>query len=60
MSMYDEEALKLFSHRPDIKAKHSHISAKPKRKRNEINVDAILAFLSSVILFITYVCIYFF
>ncbi len=57
---YNAETFALFSHRPDVKAKRNYISSTPKRKGNEVNADAILAFLSAVILFITYVCMFFF
>lgn len=58
--IYDAEAKALFSHRPDVKARHSRMTVKSKRKGNEVNADAILAFLSAVILFITYICMFFF
>ena len=58
--VYNEETYSLFSHRPDIREKHSRMSVRPKRKGNEVDTEAILVFLSTIILFITYVCMFFF
>ena len=46
-----EETYRLFSHRADIKAKHSHITAKRKVKAKE-DVEIIYALLTVVIIFI--------
>ena len=50
-----EETYKLFSHRPDIKAKHSHIYAKPKSKAKvkQEYIDTLISFLTMVIYFVT-------
>lgn len=47
-----EETYKLFSHRPDIKAKHSCMSVKPKQKRNIDDEELISMFLMVITLFV--------
>ena len=52
-----EETYKLFSHRPDIKTKHSRMTVKPKAKVKQEHIDTLFSFLTMVIYFVTIVLI---